>query len=357
MSEIVFILGAGASADAGAPVMNNFWDYAWNIYTHMKEEDNDYQYFRTCFKAIYAIDEFQAKSFLDSRNLETVFCALEMGKQLGRFGRLSSSEIEESITSLYRVIARTLEDSVLLHLPTMDDSQIEAPEHLNVFSKTIGRNLNRVSIITFNYDTALEYSLHKNGIKYDYCFESKTTDNSILPIYKLHGSLNWRTSRDGKLIDALNFSSESDVLVSYRPDNGGRFRKKKINFSRLLFTSSSDQKYVNYPLIIPPTWNKASYPIISNVWKNAAEELQNAQTLVFVGYSFPVTDTFFHYLLAIGLTGITRLKNIFIVDPNDQSALRYKSLAGSLTSNRVGHISLKFRDFTRSHILKEVFSS
>ena len=72
MSDIVFILGAGASVDAGAPVMKNFLDVADNLWKSGISE-NAKDDFIDIFKALGKLQLAQAKANIDLNNIEDVF--------------------------------------------------------------------------------------------------------------------------------------------------------------------------------------------------------------------------------------------------------------------------------------------
>src|SRR5262245_33819572 len=103
MSDIVFILGAGASREAGAPLMDDFIDKAEDC-LRSDACGPDEQAFRLVFKGISALQSVYAKATLDSNNLESVFSAFEMAKLFGRLGPLGPAEIDDLPAAIRRVI-------------------------------------------------------------------------------------------------------------------------------------------------------------------------------------------------------------------------------------------------------------
>lgn len=92
MEENVFILGAGASAESGAPLMNNFIDVAEDLLRKdaVKDVSED---FRRVFKVINELHGVYAKSFIDLNNIEFLFGTLEMARiimadDISRWARL-----------------------------------------------------------------------------------------------------------------------------------------------------------------------------------------------------------------------------------------------------------------------------
>src|SRR5437868_12972550 len=87
--RIVFILGAGASKHAGAPLMSEFLSVARDL-----GHERPLPAFELVFRAIDCLHRSQAKSEFDLENLETVFGAFQMARRLGMLGNLTDQEIE-----------------------------------------------------------------------------------------------------------------------------------------------------------------------------------------------------------------------------------------------------------------------
>src|SRR2546422_542427 len=103
LTKTVFILGAGASQMAGAPLMSEFLDVAdhlWKTGAVTKREDC----FKSVFKGIAALQDVHSKARLDFNNIESVFAAFEMASTLNRFPRHKAEDIEKLIHALKVVI-------------------------------------------------------------------------------------------------------------------------------------------------------------------------------------------------------------------------------------------------------------
>src|SRR5690242_15897502 len=120
MSEIVFILGAGASREAGAPLMKDFLPRA----DQLRGESRTGQYaedFQRVDNAINELTRVHSKARLNLTDLEEVSGALEMAKRIGRFPGLQTeeayaqcraTEIDKLLRSFRNVITSTLEESI-----------------------------------------------------------------------------------------------------------------------------------------------------------------------------------------------------------------------------------------------------
>ncbi len=81
----VFVLGAGASAHAGAPLMANFLDVAEKL-NRGDAMGSDGPDFDLVFRALAQMQAVYAKAVVDSDNLEAVYAAFEMSEVLGSLG-------------------------------------------------------------------------------------------------------------------------------------------------------------------------------------------------------------------------------------------------------------------------------
>ncbi len=110
--KTVFILGAGASKTAGAPLMYNFLDRAHDLYRLKDEGIQDaVADFEDVFDAINELQRVHAKSYLDLDNIEVVFGAIEMALLIRRLGNRNANKIKKLRNSLITLIYKTLEYS------------------------------------------------------------------------------------------------------------------------------------------------------------------------------------------------------------------------------------------------------
>ncbi len=106
MSRSVFIFGAGASVDAGAPVMYNFIDQAEELLSR-NIQAIDSSAFKKVLEAISAMQVVHSKSQFDLINLESVFTGLEMARILRKdLPRLNAGDSEDVIKALKILIAQ-----------------------------------------------------------------------------------------------------------------------------------------------------------------------------------------------------------------------------------------------------------
>lgn len=344
--KTVFIFGAGASADAGAPVMADFLDKAKELTRPSNSLVADsLEAFNDVFNAIADLQSVYAKSHLDLDNIESLFGAIEMGRIIEKFSNRSTDDIEKLHNSIVTLIYKTIENSTQL---SISDSIINPPATYQNFLLSL-KHLTKLhkekqipfiyTLITFNYDLLLDFALHSFGTRFSYCLLEESTPPD-LPLLKLHGSINWGyCTKCEKIIpyslSDANFSSLNPLMESIALDLGSRLNQKKHH----------DLPLQGPPILVPPTWNKTQYHSqLANVWKRASKELAEAENIIIIGYSLPDTDLFFRYLFALGSQGRTRIRKIIVVNPDNQSEERFKELIGRGVQSRFIFMKKTFRE-------------
>jgi hypothetical protein len=331
MSTTVFILGAGASRDAGAPLMNDFLDVAERLLVSGKA-GHCTKDFRFVFDALSHLQETQSKFALTFHNVEAAFAAFEVAGIVEKLGGMDAEKIERLPSAMRRLIYRTLELTVCF---PRDANGVRPPLGYRQLVELItkihpGNPWQRSSIITFNYDIALDYALRYEGIPVDYCLSERRSAEA-LALMKLHGSLNWR------------YCEKCPHLSPW--EIGEYFRDRRFlgtppdSVTLEVASAISDLHHEcgeSYqPFIVPPTWNKTIYKShLQKVWAAAAAELSAATEILVMGYSLPETDVFFKHLLALGTASKTRINKFWVFDPDERVEQRFRNLLGPAARER-----------------------
>jgi len=348
MSKVVFILGAGCSQECGAPLMADFLDIAYNLRI-TGQVNNVAEHFDRVFKAIVGLQSVHSKSQLDITNIESIFNAFEIANTLNKLPTFTSQEIPQVVNSLKKVIVSTLEKTV--KFPT-SGGRIDAPFAYGPLAYLVdqirekARTKYTVSIMTFNYDIAMDIAMFRYGLGVNYCFDNVDSPGSV-PLLKLHGSLNWAAkSGDGQIIPL----TISQYFQKYNLPElfDGKYCTLPIG-SQLseYFQKYTDIIITNEPVIVPPSWNKAEYhSTLSKVWNRAAKELTDAEYIFILGYSLPETDAFFRLLYALGTVGNNPLKKIEIYNPENsgQTKKRFEDIIGPGAKARFKYYPTRFSD-------------
>jgi hypothetical protein len=146
VSKVVFVLGAGASAHTGAPLMANFLDVARRCFSQ-KPHDQYASDLERVFAAISDLQKVHSKSELDHVNLESVFSAFEMAALLG-----VAPGSAELTSSMRRLIEWTLNEA--MDFQANQSGLLPHPDY-KAFAEMV-KQIGSCCVITFNYDIGLD---------------------------------------------------------------------------------------------------------------------------------------------------------------------------------------------------------
>ena len=370
MAEIVFVLGAGASKHAGAPLCADFLEKSRELLDSRLLNQEEKDDFNLVFKARQALMAHTAYSRLDVDNIESLFGAFEMAALFERLGTMEAEEAKRLPSAIRTLIARTVELTFTFRIeqgsvgrivtlpgsrglvPTDHLPRMRAPKAYAHFADLVQElsksRPTRVAIISFNYDLGVDFSLMDAEIPFDYGF----SDNEMsVGLYKLHGSLNWGRCAKCQNIQVLGLR---DYLKSGHIKIGDyvKLSESPVDFSRGLpsLHHCGNVCLSPEPVIVPPTWNKGKYHSeLCKVWRKAAAVLRTAQRIYVCGYSYPVTDEFFRYLYALGSIGNDWLRRFVVFNPeaskpNSEIQSRFRGLLGPMLEGRFECLGNKFEE-------------
>ena len=353
MAETVFILGAGASAAMGTPLLANFFDVARKLAAESTEPEFK-QALDLFAKAHVVLQRTATKTRVDLHNLESVWTCLEMTEVLGGIDGLSPAQAREARTALETVIANTIGLSTRVRgLPPRSgrgDGRREstgcsvlAPLHYYQFVGSILPLLDarRASFLTFNYDLGLEMALEAHSFCMDYALSEQSMPEAV-PVLKLHGSLNWFQELDAKATGTAPLRV-SRKLLELAFEVGVNDAQAMKEYRRSLHADGS-KPHRERRFIVPPGDSKiGARHDIRTVWSRAARELREATTLVVIGYSVPPTDEFFRNLLGLGTISDRLLERLVVIDPSDATRDRVMQLLSPLSMQRFVEVPRKFQ--------------
>jgi len=214
----------------------------------------------------------------------------------------------------------------------------------------------RIACVTFNYDDLLDEALwevkrlieadvggpcwHPDGGYGFFCRPAWVMSGTVpavrmgnvaMHLLKLHGSINWRVR--------LGYSSplSPDALVH----SEGWFPRLGVDDPD---TEELERHMEKSPFLVPPILTKDELvrePILRLIWTRAFAALASADLVVFVGYSFPVTDIAARFLFTEAIRPETRLQVVnHARTETSQAALRarYREALG------VQHHQFTFED-------------
>jgi hypothetical protein len=310
VAKNVFILGAGASRQAGGPLMRDFLDTTERV---LKRDDPDVV---AVLGGLASLRRSYAFARLDLLNIESLLSCFEMAELLGGIAGIEPETAAQLPVALRRVMTKTLNESIRCERgPYYSFPPAPYPD----FASSVLVDLQYPAVITFNYDLALELAMaccEAHGRRFplhaDYALSTPDPDTYHIPVLKLHGSLNWTRCAKCSTIVALPVT---DVLAG-----DANFYGKRVDALRLSEALGTlvhcDEACKPEPVIVPPTLAKSSHHTsLAKVWQRAGAEMAGVRNLFVIGYSLPETDFFFRYFFGLGTIGAT-LKRICVIDPS-----------------------------------------
>jgi len=353
----VFILGAGFSANAGAPVMWNFIERAKQLRDDQRLglPSEDHKTFGRVFQRLAELRVAQAKMAIDIENIENLFSLVDMDIE---FGGTAAKALRQDLIFF---ILRTLQQSIRANVePSTSTLRMRKPSG-EIYQKNVQANYVELfsalasrrwiagplgvpengdcqdAIITMNYDCLVDDCLLRLGVQPDYGLECTdpplqfTRHPRRIALLKLHGSANWFKCNSeqchGRIsIDPGNPSARLEYFYGKRCSQCGREVE---------------------PVIVPPTWAKGgSSEVLRSVWAGALRALRDAGQIFIIGYSMLSTDEFFKYMLALSLATNEHLDRVFVVNPSKEAQDGFAKLFHSqFTARKLVQISQKIGDY------------
>lgn len=345
MATNVFILGAGASREGGAPLMFDFIDVARDLLRANRVDDARGD-FELVFRAISSLQRVHSKSQLDMNNIEAVFAAFEMAQIIGTLPGHTEAEIAQLVPAMRVVITRTLEER--LDFQRSIDQRSPPPPYWHFadmlsYQRQHVRPTQTSAIITFNYDLGADYAIQQR-FPIDYGFDHPPA--GAVPLLKLHGSLNWFYCSTCQRIVPWDLAPLTQTLSAIEMTRAKLPIKLSATIDQWDHKARLGHDVQLQPILVPPTWSKAEYHrTLAGVWKRAALELREAENIYVVGFSLPVTDEFFRYLYSLGTVGDTILQRFWVIDPDPTGTVdqRFRSLLGPGAEQRYAFHNETFR--------------
>lgn len=203
----------------------------------------------------------------------------------------------------------------LLHLAMDTD-----PYHW-IFTLLKEWHRNRCNVITLNYDTILE------SVAPYYLFPGKAFDE-----YGFYPHQSGTTSgTPSSLLDCQSEMSESFKLLKLH-GSINLWSKEPLRGSDLRKIATTDEAGIRefikkgyFPYIVPPLSVKDSFyeqQELSRIWSKALKALEDADRLVVMGYSFPVSD----WIMKVFLRNLNPQAIVEIVDIGSQALLSAKAI-------------------------------
>jgi hypothetical protein len=310
--NIVYFLGAGFSRAFGYPVMSEFFRVARDSERLTPEQKKYLEDRRRIANSATPI------LTNDSRNLEQVLSMAVMAD------RCSTSNATTQQDMATQAIAR-------IYSAPIPNFWNELGRGSELFPPPSSQH--NISVITTNYDIITESMLTKLGYYPKLPFSYKRKGSGEYSVFahgdvllcKLHGSVNWWSEGSDIFID------DSTAYI-YDPD------RREVELPRIMSLSYC---LPAPPIISPPTFFKETlHKETENNWKAARKALSEADHIVFVGYSFPPSDTYMRYFLGASLYDNLQLENILVIDPAADDVAQRLQQGVAISNSFVSRLTL-----------------
>lgn len=258
-------------------------------------------------------------------NLEDIFTSFDKSvKSSEHVHKYTYTQMDEIRYSIMRLFIYYFSKSV-------KDHSFKQEEYVRFFRYVKTRKAKSpVTIITTNWDTLTEEYCTRNGIDYQYCFhtpyyESPTRDSKPgIFLLKIHGSANWLKCLNCGEITVLDTSKAAESL----------FEDDKQEYCAYCGQGKSYSSPSLQPEIITPTMIKTfSSRVYSNIWGAASAALRKATHVIFIGYSFPLADFDFRYILQKNIPANAQI-DVILSNDDDPTQINNANLQRLLPEKR-----------------------
>ena len=331
MTDNVIILGAGASVDAGIPLLVNFVEKMWEFAITGKHNgkalsEEDKKIFNEAMKVKNELDGYHGRAAFDDRNMEDILSILSFNLIGGKKSDLEKQKwFIRAITRTIDLTCNVQHDGKLTKVQ-QDGHQV----YREFWRKLFERFKNSVSsfptIISFNYDLVLERSLFQTvvgtdykphsvrfpfdgiNLRYHYNFVKDLVFKAkYVPFTMSRGDDFGR--EDGMILEVTEEALRNPVDIEILKLHGS------LNFPTKKGESFFPTNVANDPYILPPVINKWVGKNEEAVWRTGLQKLREAKNIIIVGYSLPQTDIFMQYFLRAGVGPNLNLNKIIVHNP------------------------------------------
>jgi len=268
--KIVFFLGAGASYGAGAyasvqhgrrlpiPMQSTFWDtflrFCRSNQNRRRIESFLFRYFKGYARVPARMKSSKRRAMFNDVNVEEVFTFLSERARAPS----TTPQLKSHATRIWTALVAELPNVFSRFRPNT-----ETRATYRKLSKNFVRS--RDTIVSFNYDTVFEHSLPSTR---RWHYEGVIDQKKSIGVLKPHGSINWRDSEPIQIADS--------------PDRALVVAPTHLKFVQRSGGAANTAGYLDHSAQV------------KTVWHLMEREMRQAKALVFIGYSFPDADLYFH---------------------------------------------------------------
>jgi len=334
LTKTVYILGAGFSADAGAPKQSEILDRIWELREDACNiiNEGEWKYFENARNKIKKVIADVFTNDAEKPYLEDLFTILDKSLiENNTFKNYDSKALFTLRQKLVLIIAYLFEYKLRYEY---NDKKLRYIKDFVAYCLTDNKQRKIPSIITTNWDILVDSEINlltrdSKNYSLDYCCEINLLEDAYpksnlskptpIKLMKLHGSMNWLIcSNCSRLYYVIG---RKLVLEEF-------FEKHYCTFCRVTNEASG----ILRSLVVMPTFLKDINNVhLKMIWYNASLELNKADEVVIIGYSAPLADFEIRYLLLKSIRPNTKVV-IVNKETEGETISMYKKLFGNRVS-------------------------
>lgn len=325
--NVVFLLGAGASAASGIPTVGKLLPRLLERAEQIGREDLDNLVDFCNGKEIDNIENLLTAAYIsdfastgrDITDLVYYFLFSEgndIPEELPRPDVTSVNFLQETLQTLFGLLTSTMIS--------------EGPNDTHKAIKDLIKTDTNVSIITTNYDCCMDEELINSDVDFSTSLEdSKSQKESDVDLLKMHGSINWSYCESCQNVGQFDFTRMKED-----------FQNDRQNIAVVGICPHCDGR--RRQLLVPPiSFKFLMFPPLINIWNEARDKIIEADYIIAVGYSFADADAYISKIISSAMEA-DRDKEIMIVNKNFDVTKslqeQYKRQIANFETDRVHHV-------------------
>lgn len=356
MSNKVYLLGAGVNQSIrqanskkecySPPMISNFFQVLFGIDFPQKDLNKYYdgefcKEFNEYILKYWKMDKQQLIN--NGLDLEEIYTIMQLQREEAKRNNDTDAmdRLEQVFISLNMLFISTINNF---------KSSLRSSESCLKLGQILYKE--KPTIITFNYDDFIERAIAfaqpdwDKALAYGFKFNEITVKNRFpkvinqddyyfnkhlyeWKILKLHGSINWWEFSDNPIdFGSMPYEKKTRELYDKKKD---AILLKDVYVDYVLRFFSAGGLQIG-PVIVAPFlhktfhFNKVHERVFKSIWDQARNTLEKCESLIIIGYSFPLTD--FHtkklFLEAFSKNG--NIKEIIVVNPDSKVKDRVKEI-------------------------------
>lgn len=302
--DVVFLLGAGASAASNIPTVGNLLPKLLDRARQIGRDDlddlvrfcrnHDMDNIENLLTAAY-ISDFAAtdQNIADLVHYFLFSQGSEPPNESPRPDVTSVKFTQETLQTLFGLLTSTM------------ISKNPNPTHESI--REFATAYENISIVTTNYDCCIDEELVESGIGLTGTIgeENPKGHEETVELLKMHGSINWEYCE-----------SCQNVGKSHFPELKQNYMGDRQSYSVVGICPNCYAR--RRPLLVPPiSFKFLMFPDLIDIWYQARDRIAHADYIIVVGYSFADADAYLSKIISQAMDEDSD-KQLVLINPNSE---------------------------------------